>query len=216
VVDTGRFWELLRALPVPQDAEYLYGDDPHGRLREANLRHYLELLADIGPRVMLVGEAPGYRGHTVTGVPFMSMRQLGARPGLITGRPEGDGFTPPEDPAATWESSSDTVWSAMADWRGPLPLFWGVYPLHPHEPGRPATNRTPRAAEIAAGTPVALALAEAFGITTFAAVGRKAEAALSRNGIPATPIRHPAQGGARIFTTQLAALNEAQQHPRTT
>ncbi len=207
-VDTARFWSLLRELPAPEDAEFLYGADPAGRLRTANLRRYLELIARGRPRVMLVGEAPGYRGHTVSGISFTSVRQLTARPGLITGDPAGDGFRVPEHPAFGWEASSAVVWGAMAAWRGALPLFWPIYPHHPHAPGRPASNRTPRASEVAAGAPVALALAEAFGITTYVAVGRKAEAALARGGVPARPVRHPAQGGARIFTRQLAELNE--------
>ncbi|MEV7682760.1 uracil-DNA glycosylase [Streptomyces sp. NPDC088341] len=208
-IDTDRFWELLRALPVPDDAESPHGPDENGRLRDRNLRHYFELMADIRPDVILIGEAPGYRGHTITGVPFMSMRQLTARPGLITGAPEGDGFEPPEAPAFTWEASSAAVWGALADWRGPLPISWPVYPNHPHEPGRPESNRTPRAAEIAAGVPIVMELAGAFSITTIIAVGRKAQYALARNGVTATAVRHPAQGGARIFATQLAALNRA-------
>ncbi|SEG87133.1 hypothetical protein SAMN05216223_11843 [Actinacidiphila yanglinensis] len=212
-VDTRRFWELLRAIPVPDDAEFLYGPEPVGRFRERNLRRYHELIeasmAAGGPRVMMVGEAPGHRGHTVTGVPFMSMRQLTARPGLITGAPQGDGFAVPEHPAAEWEQSSAIVWRALAAWRGPLPLVWGIYPHHPHEPGRPSTNRPPRASEVAAGAPTVLALAEAFGVTAFLAVGRKAQGALNRAGVEATPVRHPAQGGARAFTEQLAAFNAA-------
>ncbi len=212
-VDTRGFWELLRAIPVPDDAEYLYGPEPDGRRREHNLRRYHELMAASmavgGPRVMLVGEAPGYRGHTVSGVPFTSMRQLTARPGLITGAPQGDGFALPEHPAADWEQSAGIVWRALAAWRGPLPLMWAIYPNHPHEPGRPGTNRAPRATEVAAGAPIALALAEAFGITAFLAVGRKAQGALARAGVDATPVRHPAQGGARAFTEQLAAYNAA-------
>jgi hypothetical protein len=212
-VDTRRFWELLRALPAPDDAEFLYGPGPDGRRREHNLRRYHELtaasMARGGPRVMMVGEAPGYRGHTVSGVPFTSMRQLTARPGIITGAPEGDGFELPERPAADWEQSSGIVWRALGAWRGPLPLMWAVYPHHPHEPGRPSTNRAPRASEVAAGAPIALELAAAFGITAFLAVGRKAQGALGRAGIEATAVRHPAQGGARTFTEQLAAFNAA-------
>lgn len=206
-VDTARFWSLLRQLPAPDDAEFLYGADEAGRLRTDNLRRYLELIARNRPGVMLIGEAPGYRGHTISGISFTSVRQLTARPGPITGDPDGDGFRVPRDPAFGWEASSAVVWGAMASWRGALPLFWPIYPHHPHEPGRPESNRTPRAAEVAAGAPVALALAEAFAITTFVAVGRKAEAALARNGVPAIAVRHPAQGGARIFARQLAELN---------
>ncbi|WP_329133757.1 uracil-DNA glycosylase [Streptomyces sp. NBC_01476] len=205
--DLHRFLETVRALPAPPDAEALYGPQDPGPLRSRNLLHYLELMREIAPKVLLVAEAPGYRGMTVTGVPFMSVRQLTTRPGPLTGRPEGDGFEVPADPAAQWEASSAAVWGALAGWRGRKPLLWGIYPHHPYVPGDPLTNRTPRAAEVAAGAPVALALAAVYGITSLVAVGRKAQGALAAAGIDAPAVRHPAQGGARIFTEQLAALN---------
>ncbi|MFE4547046.1 uracil-DNA glycosylase [Streptomyces sp. NPDC056785] len=206
--DIDLFWELLHALPGTDDATFLYGRDADGRLRERNLRRYLELMDSARPRMLLIGEAPGYRGHAVTGIPFMSVAQLRARPGLITGGPDGDGFEIPVNPAALSEASSTVVWRTVAALRGPLPMFWPVYPNHPHEPGRPDTNRPPRAAEIAEGTPIALALTSAFRITTVVAVGRKAQDALARNGVTAIPVRHPAQGGARIFANQLARIDE--------
>ncbi|MGW4675066.1 uracil-DNA glycosylase [Streptomyces sp. NPDC004324] len=208
--DIDLFWELLHALPGTDDATFLYGRDADGRLRERNLRRYLELMDSARPRMLLIGEAPGYRGHAVTGIPFMSVAQLRARPGLITGGPDGDGFEIPVNPAALSEASSTVVWRTVAALRGPLPMFWPVYPNHPHEPGRPDTNRPPRAAEIAEGTPIALALTSAFRIKTVVAVGRKAQDALARNGVTAIPVRHPAQGGARIFATQLARIDEEQ------
>ncbi|QIY66551.1 hypothetical protein HEP85_40055 [Streptomyces sp. RPA4-2] len=103
------------------------------------------------------------------------------------------------------------VWRTVTALRGPLPMFWPVYPNHPHESGRPATNRAPRAAVIAEGTPIALAMAAAFRITTIVAVGRKAQGSLVRNAVQAIPLRHPAQGGARIFATQLVQLDEEAQ-----
>jgi hypothetical protein len=209
-MDTGRFLDLVRALPAPADAEALYGPDVRGQLRSRNLTRYLDLMRHERPTVLLVAEAPGYRGATVTGVPFMSVRQLTARPGLITGSAEGDGFDVPDDPAAAWEASSAAVWGALAVWRGPKPLLWGIYPHHPHAPGASHTNRTPRASEVAQGAPIALALVAAYGITDLVAVGRKAQGALAANGITAAAVRHPAQGGARIFAAQLAELNARQ------
>ncbi|MEV7326161.1 uracil-DNA glycosylase [Streptomyces sp. NPDC093970] len=203
-----RFWKLLHGLAGTDDAQFLYGNDAAGRLRERNLRRYLELMDRIGPRMLLIGEAPGYRGHAVTGIPFMSVAQLRARPGLITGAPEGDGFEVPTDTPALSEASSTVVWRTVAVLRGPAPMFWPVYPNHPHEPGRPLTNRPPRTAEVTQGTPIALALMAAFRIRMIVAVGRKAQGALARNGVEAVPIRHPAQGGARTFAAQLARLDQ--------
>ncbi|MFC4033988.1 hypothetical protein ACFO3J_21260 [Streptomyces polygonati] len=208
---TARFLRLLRALPAPPDAEALFGPDGAGPLRSRNLTRYLGLMREIGPKVLLVAEAPGYRGMTISGVPSMSVRQLTAKPGLITGRPQGDGFEVPPDPAFGWEASAAAVWGALASWQGPKPLLWGIYPHHPHAPGDPHTNRTPRASEVTAGAPVALALAAAYGITSLVAVGRKAQGALAASGVTAPAVRHPAQGGARIFAAQLAALNAEQE-----
>ncbi len=193
----------------PDDAEFLY--DPgtaQGAMRRRNLLRYLALMAAVRPEVMLLAEAPGHRGMSVSGIPFTSARELAARPGLITGRPEGDGFELPERPAAPWEASSGIVWRALASWRGPLPLLWGVYPNHPFVPGDRSTNRPPRTHEVRAGAPVALALAAAFRIRVIAAVGRKAQRAMAEAGVSAPALRHPAQGGAATFTTQLHELNE--------
>ena len=66
-----RFFDLIRAVPAPEDAELLYGHDEAGRRRERNLRRYLD--RPHAP-ILLLGEAPGWRGMTVTGVPFTSVR----------------------------------------------------------------------------------------------------------------------------------------------
>ncbi|WP_285115276.1 uracil-DNA glycosylase family protein [Leifsonia sp. fls2-241-R2A-40a] len=193
-----RFFDLIRAVPEPDDAELLYGDDEPGRLRERNLRRYLEL--PHAP-ILLLGEAPGWRGMTVTGVPFTSVREVeaGVLPGLEL----------PSGPQAPWEASSRVFWATMEQWQGPLPLSWPVYPHHPFVPGHPQTNRTPRSSEVRQGGPVALELIRALGVQTVVAVGRKAQGALAEAGIEAPAVRHPAQGGARMFTDQLLALNRA-------
>jgi uracil-DNA glycosylase len=182
----------LIALPAPDDAEQLYAG-PAGALRLENLRRYLRRHADAD--TVLVGEAPGWRGMTVTGIPFTSMREL------------DDRYLTPTDAAAPWEASSRVVHAALSDWSGPRPLCWAIYPHHPFVAPDRHTNRTPRPAEIAAGAPLATALLELVGARRVVAVGRKAEAALGAAGVPAIAVRHPAQGGAALFTTQLRALN---------
>lgn len=51
-----------------------YRDGAGADVRRARLRAYLESRADAP--LLLVGEAPGYRGARVSGVPFTSERQL--------------------------------------------------------------------------------------------------------------------------------------------
>lgn len=209
-LDLARFWSMLDALPSAPDAESLYdATTADGSVRRRNLTRYLSLVHDSGSRVLMLAEAPGWRGMTNTGVPFMSVRELDARPGLVTGDEDGDRFRVPPDPTAPWEASSRIVWSALRDWVGPLPVAWGVFPHHPFVAGNRLTNRTPRPAEVRAGAPIALELASAMGIEHVVAVGRKAQGALADAGVEAVAVRHPAQGGARQFTEQLAAFAAA-------
>jgi len=192
------FWAALDTVPVADDAEALYSPaSAEGTLRRENLGRYLDAVGS-GADMLLVAEAPGWRGMTNTGVPFTSMRELG---------PE---YLVPPEPTAPWEASSRVVQAALAEWRGPVPVAWAIFPHHPFAAPDRLTNRTPRPAEVRDGAPVALALLEAMGNdgpVRVVAVGRKAQGALALAGIDAIAVRHPAQGGARQFTEQLLALN---------
>ena len=203
----------LDDLECPPDAEFLYDTNTDaGARRKSNLRRYLTLIAQETPPFMLIGEAPGYRGTTVTGIPFMSIRQASSRPGLITRDPSGDGFAVAPidaDGPPPWEATSGFMWKALDARSTPAPLLWSTYPHHPFVLGDPSSNRRPRPDEIRRGIPLAISLASLFGITRFIAVGRVAEQALATNGVEATPVRHPAQGGAAIFAAQMAELLSA-------
>jgi uracil-DNA glycosylase len=197
----------LDNLHRPADAEFLY--DPlteDGRIRRSNLQRYLTIVAAGPPPFMLLGEAPGYRGSSVTGVPLMSIREATAQPGLLTGNTAGDGFLVPHTSTPGWESTSGAVWRALADRQGAVPLMWSTYPHHPFLGDDPATNRRPRPDEIRAGIRIALLLAQLMGVDTFVAMGRVAERALADRNKTATAVRHPAQGGARIFAEQMRAI----------
>jgi uracil-DNA glycosylase len=141
------------------------------------LSEYLARARDA--RILLVGEAAGYRGARVSGVPFTSERQL-------TGK----------GPA---EATATIVHRVLAELGVEDDvLLWNVVPTHPHRPGEPASNRRPSAAEIAAARPFLDELAHG---RTVVPVGRVAEAALDIRGI-----RHPSHGGAVAFRAGLARL----------
>ncbi len=171
---------------------------PHAaKARLARLRAFF----DTRPRWLLLGEAAGYQGAHVSGIPFTSERLLlaGAVPRVdIGGQRLSTRTRPWSEPSAT------TVWSTLhALHRAEDTLLWNAYPWHPHRPGVPQSNRTPTPQERRAGLPVLEALLAALpGVRCFA-VGRNAEASLADVGIAATPLRHPSMGGATAFRAGL-------------
>ncbi len=126
--------------------------------------------------LLLVGEAPGYRGARVSGIPFTSERQL-------------TGHGPAEATAAIVHRVL-----AELDLEEEV-LLWNAMPAHPHRRGEPESNRRPTAEEIAAGRPFLATLASGRRVI---AVGRVAGAA---TGLPW--IRHPSRGGASAFANGL-------------
>jgi uracil-DNA glycosylase len=114
--------------------------------RRERLARYLEEMRVA--RLLLVGEAPGYRGARVSGIPFTSERQLtGAGPA---------------------EATATVVQATLAELELDV-LCWNVVPTHP---GTSRSNRRPTAGEVAAGLPF---LAELASGRTVVAVGRLAQ-----------------------------------------
>jgi uracil-DNA glycosylase len=148
-----------------------YADSP---LRRERLADYLERRRNA--RFLLVGEAAGYRGARVSGLPFTSERQL-------TGG----------DPA---EASATIVHRVLAelDLEEDV-LLWNVVPTHP---GTATSNRAPTREEVEQG---ACFLAELTRDRRVVAVGRLA-ARVTRAGY----VRHPSHGGAEAFAAGLRAL----------
>jgi uracil-DNA glycosylase len=152
-----------------------YRDGAGARLRRERLAAYLASRSEA--RWLLVGEAAGYRGARVSGIPFTSERQL-------TGRPPS-------------ESTATIVHRVLAELGGAEQvLLWNLVPTHPHLPGEPRSNRRPTRAEIAAARPFLAELARGRVVIP---VGRLAHA--ERGG---TYVRHPSHGGAAAFRVGLA------------
>jgi uracil-DNA glycosylase len=142
-------------------------------LRE-RLAGYLERQAQAP--LLLVGEAAGYRGARLSGVPFTSERQL-----------TGTG------PA---EASATIVHRVLAELGlEDQVLLWNVVPTHP---GTQRSNRRPTKEEVVASRPF---VAELAGSRQVVAVGRLAQSELG-----APYVRHPSHGGASEFRDGLRRL----------
>ncbi len=131
------------------------------------LRSYLD--ARRTAEIVVVGEAAGYRGARISGIPFTSERQLtGAGPA---------------------EATATIVHRVLADLGVEEDvLLWNVVATHP---GTPTSNRRPTRAEVEAAWPF---LDELTRGRVAIAVGRLAASVLD-----APYVRHPSHGGAAAF-----------------
>lgn len=187
--------------------QYAYGN-VYNDIRRANLQRYLDQMTVLAPTLMLVMEAPGYRGMRLTGVPVAS-RKL-----LTRGVPQlglfgvDNGYRDVDEPGferVNGEASATAVWGTLAA-HGTAALVWNAYPFHPHQPDLPLTNRKPRRAETETGSAFLRDMLDLFKCQTIVAVGNVADESLSRMGISHLKVRHPAQGGKTAFVTGLTAI----------
>lgn len=162
--------DLVKRLAAAEIGETYnqYAESP--RLQD-RLRGYLETRR--AAQVLLVGEAAGYRGARVSGIPFTSERQL-------------TGFGPAEATA--------TIVHRVLVQLGVENdvLLWNVVPTHP---GSETSNRHPTREEVEVASPF---LDELTRGRVAIAVGRVAAAALD-----SPYIRHPSHGGAAAFEAGL-------------
>jgi hypothetical protein len=179
-------------------------DRPGAALRRrANLESYLERVGR--PRVVLVGEALGFRGGRFSGIAFTSERQLCGDDGRRLPWAAGTDFAPTSRNPALWlEPSGSVVWDALGGTADGV-LLWNSFPWHPFGKTGPLSNRTPEPALWRGNLHVLEALFAEIGAVRALAVGRTAQAALGELGIEAPALRHPAHGGAAIFREQLRA-----------
>jgi uracil-DNA glycosylase len=169
-VDALSFVEELATAEIGETFNQ-YGRGARAALLRERLAAYLARRSDA--RVILVGEAPGYRGARISGLPFTSERQL-------TG----------EGPA---EATATVVQRVLRELgvAGDV-LLWNVVPTHP---GGERSNRRPTRSEIEGGLVFVRRLARGRRVL---AVGRVAERALG-----APYVRHPSHGGASAFRDAL-------------
>jgi len=202
--------QLATAVSTPTCTNPYEWERPFAQERRHNLRLYLQWMAQQSPQYLLIGEAPGWRGCRLTGIPFVSpaiLATLNER--LVNSNqfsvisqllPETNcSFqTITEWPHVQREASATLVWRTIDQWR-PLPLLWNIYPFHPHKANSPQSNRTPTAKEVAAGRPFLQSLLNLFPQITLIAVGKKAATALAKWNFEHTAVRHPSHGGAKQF-----------------
>ena len=199
-----QFIENLSSVPDTETLENPYKNPVKAR----NLSIYLRYMVQAKPRYMLVGEAPGYRGCALTGIPFTDEYRLSACGNTGCLPLLEPGYEIMTDPP-TEEDSSTIIWRALVE-KSFFPLLWNIVPFHPHRANNLRTNRTPNAQELKAWSHFIrdlLELVPSIDPGAIFALGRKAEEMLLRElDIRAPYIRHPARGGASKCTSAIYEL----------
>lgn len=179
---------------------------PENEIRRNNLSLYLKQMQLLEPKILLVGEAPGYHGCRFTGVPFTSEHILlkGFQEIELFGRKKGYAKTN-ELARIKKEQSATIVWKTLTDKKF-VPLMWNAFPFHPFQKDDPTKNRTPSQKELEVGAFFLAKLINDFDIPSIVAVGNNAEKTLAKINIPCQKIRHPSNGGKPDFIKGIEKL----------
>ncbi len=176
------FVEYISSIQTPTaNSTNIYAESSQCR---HNLSLYIEQMLEKRPTILFMGEAPGYRGCGITGIPFTDEYTLATHP-FFAGR----GYEYANPPAH--EATAKCVWSCISD---VVPLMWNIYPFHPFGTTE-QSNRAPGGDEIRLGREIAERFISLFPIEKIYAVGRTAQAF----GQSIEYIRHPSFGGQAMF-----------------
>jgi uracil-DNA glycosylase len=203
------FVEELAETKVTENVynQYSYESDEN-EVRRKNLLIYLENMYKLKPEVILVGEAPGYRGCRLTGVPFTSEYLLMNNMKGMNLFGKGAGYRlVAEKEKLLKEATATIIWETLIKY-DIISLAWNAFPFHPHKPGNGESNRAPLKGELLIGEKPLLKIIEAFKIKKVVAVGRKAEESLGKLNINCSKVRHPAQGGKNEFVEGIRRIKD--------
>lgn len=175
-------------------------DAPAQRLRL--LEDILEAATSVQIDAVWVGRDLGFRGGRRTGMALTDDVHFHAhlsrwginRPKPTVGRPVS-------------ERTASVIWDKLDQIAEPV-FLWNVFPLHPHKPTDPFTNRAHNARERRAGTAILAQLVRLLRPRRLIAVGNDAERALHQVSLelPVLKVRHPSYGGQADFARQIGEL----------
>jgi uracil DNA glycosylase superfamily protein len=204
------------------------------KIRRQQLSAYLHQLLGRA-KIVVIGEALGYRGGHFTGIPMTSERiLLGRKPNILAALYEGrnlqhgisnGGPIPPTPivscieprrtskpsvcPHGFSEPTATIVWAALLK-LGFLPhefVLWNAFPWHSFDPHRGMlSNRSPNKSEQLCGRAMLNVFLKLFRCETIVSLGKIAAAQLEQLGVKAHCVRHPASGGAKLFRQQIARV----------
>jgi hypothetical protein len=168
-------------------------------------------------KLVLIGEALGYRGGHFTGIPMTSERILlgkkrdgGIKPEHVFSSTKASRTSKSERcPDGFSEPTATIVWGTLLklDLKPEQFVLWNAFPWHSFDPRRGAlSNRTPAMEERSTGLLVLKAFLDLFPCRDIVALGNVAASQLKELNVESHSVRHPASGGAKFFREQIAKI----------
>ena len=176
--------------------------DDAPRSRSQTLQSVLEAATEREIDSLWIGRDLGYRGGRRTGLAFTDDVHVHAhaeRWELSVERPTKGEMVAEQTAAVTWRVLSQINVSVF---------LWNVFPLHPHEPDNPFSNRSHNVRERRAGEEFLSELILLLKPRRLVAIGNDAARAARRSGNQqgVIQVRHPSYGGQTQFLTQMSEL----------
>ena len=173
--------------------------DAAGR-RRRNLELSLTAASELEINTIWIARDLGYRGGRRTGLALTDEVHLDAYSTLFHGLPIQKATKGP----AVGERTANTIWRMLSRLAQPV-FLWNVFPLHPHEPNDPMSNRCHTARERDSCAIFLHAIIDLLQPRQVLAIGGDAHKAIAKMGIETVQVRHPSYGGQNDFIRQIEA-----------
>lgn len=188
--------------PWTMNCEAVDVEDSFGVRRE-NLRAVLCACADADEVDVWIGRDLGWRGGRRTGVALVDESSLDDYALSIEVTKLKKATTGP----AMRERTATEIHLARARVSRKL-FFWNVFPFHPHESGKPQSNRMHTRRERDVGLGFLTAVLALLPVSRVVTIGKDATHAFQATGLSCCSVRHPSYGGQREFHRQIDAHYE--------
>ena len=191
------FEEFLKKLNQKESDNKVFNPYKNEKILQ-NLQFYLEYLYKHNhTNILLIGEAPGYKGCRITGIPFTSSELFVKTSNIkIFNDLKEKVFLEKIE----HENTATIIWEYLKN-KNELPILWNSFPYHPFNINNPKSNRTPTNKEIEESKYFIKELVKIFNPKIIAAIGRKGEKVLHQiyPNKNIEYIRHPSYGGKKEF-----------------
>ena len=171
-------------------------------IRRSNLEQALCSALKLEVKSIWIAQDLGYRGGRRTGLALTDEAHLHEHGRMLKIATSLKKAT--HGPLVS-ERTATTIWHALRTIDQPV-FLWNVFPLHPHLPADPFSNRCHKSAERSVGLHFLDLLLDALKPSIVVTIGEKATGAVATCEPTAFAVRHPSYGGQTDFLNMIGNI----------